>query len=80
MSDRVQVLVSIDPGQPGAVARVASALQARGFQVADLLEDLGAITGSCAEDELDAIRRIPGVTGVERERGVSLPGPDSPIQ
>jgi hypothetical protein len=80
MSEPVRVLVSVDPGQPGAVARVASALQALGFQTAELLEELGTITGSCPEDKLDAIRNLAGVTGVERERGVAVPRPDSPIQ
>jgi hypothetical protein len=80
MSDPVRVLVSVDPGQPGAVARVANALQALGFQTAEVLDELGTITGSCPEDKLDAIRSVAGVTSVERERGIALPRPDSPIQ
>ncbi|MET0791730.1 MAG: hypothetical protein ABW061_09440 [Polyangiaceae bacterium] len=77
MSNRVPILVSVDPEQASAVG---NALQALGFQTTELLPDIGTITGSCPDDQLDAIRRVPGVLGVERARGVALPPPDSPIQ
>lgn len=80
MSNLVRVLISVDSAQPGAVARVTSALGSLGFQTAEVLEELGTITGSCPEDQVDAVRRVAGVLSVERESGIELPAPDSAIQ
>lgn len=80
MSNLVRVIIGVDPGAVGGVASVANALRALGVQTAEVLEELGTITGSCPDNQLEAARHVPGVTGVEAERGVAVPKPDSPIQ
>ena len=48
----------------GCVSRVAGSLRKMGFQVESVLELAGNVVGKW-DDELDPLRKLPGVTAVE---------------
>jgi len=77
LAELLKINVSVDPAQASSVA---AALRRAGVTVDDVLEDIGVITGSCAEDIADSLSALPGVLSVERQRTVELPSPGSPVQ
>ena len=52
-------------------------LEAAGFSVGRVLEELGSITGSAEEAAVPALRRIRGVIDVSPDREVSIGPPDA---
>lgn len=71
-------MVSIADDRVGTTTVVAD-LRAAGLVVDAVLDVLGVVTGSVAPEAIDALRTVPGVTGVERQRGVGVPPPGNPI-
>lgn len=56
----------VTTAETASLGDVAVELQALGFEVDNVLEFAGCITGTCAT-ELDALRRVPGVLSVEED-------------
>ena len=77
MANSIKINVGVEPAQASSVA---AALRRAGVTVDDVLEDIGTITGSCAEDVVDSLSALPGVLNVERQRTIKLPSPGSPVQ
>ena len=61
------------------IAEVASEIGRRGFSVGQVLEEVGAITGSCSEDVAKQLRSIRGVADVSRDHAIDLGPPDAPV-
>jgi hypothetical protein len=59
---------------------VLEALRAVGLEVRSVLREVGSITGDITEDQMTALREVPGVSHVEVSRRVQLPPPESPLQ
>ena len=76
----MEVLVTLDEGQAGRAATVAEDLRAAGLDVAEVLADIGAVTGSVEPSRLNDLSRVSGVAAVEPSREVRLPPPDEPVQ
>ena len=72
------VILVLDDAADVAVVQTRAA--DAGLEEIKALSGLGMLHGSIAEDRIADLARIEGVRSVEREGGVSLPPPDSPIQ
>jgi hypothetical protein len=76
----VRVTVSVDDAHLDRIDHVAARLREAGMNVERSLATIGTITGSAPASKLSAVRATEGVAGVEAEREVQLPPPDSPVQ
>jgi hypothetical protein len=72
------VIASVAGDRP--VEEVAGWLAAAGLVVEEVDDVLGTVIGRAPPDRLDALRRVPGVDGVEPERRYRLPPPDADVQ
>ncbi|MDQ4118642.1 MAG: ketohydroxyglutarate aldolase [Actinomycetota bacterium] len=77
MSERVVITVS---GDDRPIAGVAARLEAAGVTVEKVLDAVGVIVGTVAEDGVRALAEIEGVGAVEKDREIRLPPPDSDVQ
>lgn len=73
-----EVIVSIAEDHLPVLAGVVERLRGAGMAVRDVLEPIGAVTGSVADDAVAALETVPGVLAVERQRGFQLPPEGSP--
>jgi len=76
----VQVSVTVDDGHLSTIGIVADALRDRGMDVADVLAELGIITGSVPQVRQSALMEVDGVISVDADQTIQLPPPDSPVQ
>ena len=71
-SERVGVIVSVDPDRFGQVVRAA---RGAGLTVTAEQPLLGSLSGIIAEDRIPVLEAVDGVEAVDRERIVRLPPP-----
>ena len=57
---------------------ISNDLRTAGFNVGDVLEEVGSITGAAGEDALTRIRSIKGVVDVSPDLPIDVGPPDSP--
>ncbi|MFJ8507874.1 hypothetical protein [Streptomyces avermitilis] len=76
-SGPVGVILSVDPDR---FAEVVEAARGAGLTVTGEQAILGTLSGTIAEDRIPALKAVPGVESVDRDRAVHLPPPGSPIQ
>ena len=76
----VNVTVTVDRDHVAAIADVASALQATGMRVEQVLGEIGMVVGTIDADAEPSVRAVAGVQSVDRSLDFRLPPPDSPIQ
>ena len=69
------VTVSQDHG----IQKVARELKAKGFEVDQVLDAIGVVTGSALPDDVAKMRKIPGVKDVSADHPVDIGPPGSPI-
>ena len=58
----------------------AERLRAAGVTVSGVLGAIGVVNGCAEEGQLEKLRAIPGVRGVELSRDAYVGPPDAPIQ
>ena len=51
-----------------------------GFDVDQVLDEIGVITGTSSDDNVERLRSVPGVTDVSPEHSIDIGPPDAPIQ
>jgi hypothetical protein len=61
------------------IAEVARDLKAAGFDVDQVLEFIGSITGSAPAKSLKKLRAIPGVADVSEDHPIDIGPPDATI-
>lgn len=64
------VIVTIDPSQ--SLAQLLGALRKAGLQVRDTMELLNTVSGQATPKAIAALRKLPGVLGVEADTIVKL--------
>ncbi len=74
---QVEVLVSV---ADGALADVTEKVRAAGGVLLEQMPELGTVSFSLPEDQIDSLGDVEGVEAVERSRTYQLPPPDSPVQ
>jgi hypothetical protein len=58
---------------------VKKALQARGLEQIQVLENIGSITGVAGSDAAKTLRNVPGVADVSEDHAVNIGPPDAPV-
>jgi hypothetical protein len=71
-------IIAVDDATVPRLSELVTRLQEAGFQVTRKLE-IGVIIGSVEEANLPQIRSLPGVVGVEEDRTIQLPSPESDV-
>ena len=61
------------------LADVKKELAKAGFDVEQVLGEVGCITGSAGKDVVKRVRSIPGVADVSPEHAVDIGPPDAPV-
>ncbi len=59
---------------------VKDKLTESGFSVDQVLDDIGVITGTSSDDDVERVRKIDGVADVSPDEQVDIGPPDAPIQ
>ena len=77
---RTQIIVSVDDSHVKNIKDVAKRLRARGLVVKEVMEQIGAITGSIERDKIKSLAKLNGVSAVEESQTYQLPPPDSDVQ
>jgi hypothetical protein len=80
MNKPVSVVVSVADDHLDDLTGVVEGLRRAGLLVDDVLDAVGVVTGSVADDGVGALRSVPGVVQVERDQAFQLPPPDAEIQ
>ncbi|MDJ0735033.1 MAG: ketohydroxyglutarate aldolase [Nostocaceae cyanobacterium] len=70
----IPLLISIDDEHMDSFSGVVQKLQSAGLYTKQLMQQLGIITGECDPSNIDALRRVEGVSHVEREQSTQLVG------
>lgn len=75
------VSVSVADAHLSSMGAVAQALQERGMHVEQVLDALGIITGSIADDRRSLLEAVPGVDAVlDGQLVYQLPSPGAEVQ
>lgn len=62
-----------------SIHEVAADLRAAGFDVQQVLEQIGSITGSAHPGALEKLRGVEGVADVSADLPINIGPPDAPI-
>jgi hypothetical protein len=80
MMGDVAVTITVDDAHLTQIDRIATELRRKGMQIDQVLNAVGAITGSVSDDRRQDLRNVDGVESVADATTFQLPPPDSPIQ
>ncbi len=75
-----RVTVTLTDAQAARVTEAADRLSAAGLEVEQVLDSLGMVTGTVAEDRRAGLEALDGVASVSVERTIQLPDPGSDLQ
>ena len=51
-----------------------------GFSVDQVLDEIGVITGTSSDDDVERLRKVDGVADVSPDEQIDIGPPDAPIQ
>ena len=78
---KVEVIVTIGQDRMENLKQITSELQSRGLQITnEPLESIGMISGMAESTSIEQLKRVNGVTAVEKVGTVQIPPPDSDVQ
>jgi nitroreductase len=72
--------VVVDDAYVERLQDVVAGLESAGMRVEQVLDALGAVTGSADLDRLSLIADVPGVSHVSRPRQFRVPPPEADLQ
>jgi len=61
------------------IREVRKDLAKHGFDVADVYDEIGSISGAGDDDVAEKLREVPGVADVSPEEPIDIGPPDSPV-
>lgn len=64
----------------GSLEEVKKKLTKSGFTVDKVLDEIGIITGTTKDDDVERFRSVDGVADVSPDEDVNIGPPDAPIQ
>jgi hypothetical protein len=70
-------VVTVSGDRP--IHEVARDLKVRGFQVDQVLDAIGVVTGSAASTNVAKLRKVPGVADVSSDHAVNIGPPGAPV-
>jgi hypothetical protein len=59
---------------------VKKKLTESGFSVDQVLDEIGVITGTSSDDDVERLRKVAGVADVSPDEQIDIGPPDAPIQ
>ena len=71
------LVVTVSSDHP--IHDVARKLKAAGFQVDQVMDAIGVVTGSAAPTSLAKLRKVSGVTDVSADHAVDIGPPGAPV-
>lgn len=71
-----RLVVTVAPGRP--IHEVTQDLKAAGFEVNEVLDTIGVVTGSAAHDNMSKLKSVRGVADVSPDHDVDI-GPPGAI-
>lgn len=71
------LVVTVSGDRP--IQEVAKDLKAAGFEINQILEFIGSITGSAPTKSLKQLRAVPGVAGISEDHPIDIGPPDASI-
>ena len=77
MPDKTGMVVLTSDDRP--IADIVKDLRQAGFEVGDVLDEIGSVTGRADPRVIDKLRAIPGVIDVSPDMGIDIGPPDAPI-
>lgn len=78
---KVEVIITVAEDRRANLNQIASQLQSYGLDITgEPLESLGMICGKTAENNLDQLRNVDGVTAIEKAGTVQIAPPESDVQ
>jgi hypothetical protein len=72
-----RLVVTVSPGRP--IHEVTHDLKAAGFQVNEVLDAIGVVTGSAHADHLSKLKAVRGVADVSPDHEVDIGPPGAPV-
>lgn len=63
-----------------SIKGVKKKLTESGFKVDQVLDEIGIITGTSKDDDVERLRSVPGVVDVSPDEKVDIGPPDAPVQ
>jgi len=63
-----------------SIKGVKKKLTESGFKVDQVLDEIGVITGTSKDDDVERLRSVPGVVDVSPDEKVDIGPPDAPVQ
>lgn len=64
----------------GSLEEVKKKLTKSGFTVDKVLDEIGIITGTTKDDDVERFRSVDGVADISSDEDVNIGPPDAPIQ
>lgn len=64
----------------GSLRDVKKKLTESGFEVEQELDEIGVITGTSKDENVERLRSVPGVVDVSPDQEVDIGPPDAPVQ
>lgn len=64
----------------GSLEEVKKKLTKSGFTVDKVLDEIGVITGTTKDDDVERFRSVDGVADISSDEDVNIGPPDAPIQ
>jgi hypothetical protein len=77
---KIKLSVSVSDEHRHRFNEVVKNIKKAGMKVEQQLHNLGIVTGSIDDEKLNLLHRVEGVAGVEEERDIQIPPPESNIQ
>jgi hypothetical protein len=75
---RIPVRIALEEGQD--IKSIVNQLRSAGLKIEQVMDQVGAISGSVDSNALQKIRKIKGVASVEESTSFQIPPPDSEVQ
>jgi hypothetical protein len=76
---QVPVNITLGPHAAASTEALVGKLKKAGLHDVAVLDAIGLVTGRIADDKLDTLKRVPGVT-VEVDESISIGPPDAPLK
>ena len=76
MAEQKQWVVTLSNERP--VGEVRRALEDAGFEVDQVMDEIGVVTGRCDASAAGKLRGVPGVADVSGEQPIDIGPPGSP--
>lgn len=69
----------VTTGGERSISEITKDLTKNGFNIGDVYDEIGSVSGTADEDVAERLRKIPGVSDVSPEEPIDIGPPDAPV-